>query len=85
MKKIRSYIKLLRPQHYIKNILVLLPLIFSKNIFNISILISSLLGMIAFCFTSSIVYIINDIRDVEKDRSHPVKCKRPIASRRSKG
>lgn len=80
MKKIYSHIKLLRPHHYIKNVLVLLPLIFSKNFLDTGKLNSALLGVIAFCLISSVVYIINDIKDVEKDRSHPVKCKRPIAS-----
>lgn len=80
MKKVYSYIKLLRPHHYIKNILVLLPLIFSNNLLNLNKLSSTLLGFISFCLISSTVYIINDIRDIEKDKNHPVKKNRPIAS-----
>ena len=75
-----KYLKLLRVKHYIKNILVIVPLVFSKNFFNTNKLIPTLIGMLAFCFCSSTVYIINDIKDVEKDRKHPKKKERPIAS-----
>lgn len=78
----RELLKLLRIKHYTKNFLVLLPLVFSKNFFEGKQLILAIIGMLAFCFCSSAVYIINDIRDVEKDRKHPVKNKRPIASRK---
>ena len=80
MKKIKSYIKLMRPKHYIKNFLILLPLIFSKSFFYTDKLIIAILGMGIFCLISSIVYIINDIKDVEKDRNHPIKKNRPIAN-----
>ena len=80
MDKIKSYIKLMRVKHYIKNLLIFLPLIFSLNFNNIQMNIKVLLGFIVFSLTCSIVYIINDIQDVEKDRKHPEKCKRPIAS-----
>ena len=80
MKKIHSYIKLLRPSHYIKNILILLPLIFSQQFIYIEKVSEALLGMISFCFLASVVYIINDIKDIEKDRKHPIKKNRPLAS-----
>ena len=80
MKKIIPYIKLMRPHHYIKNILVFLPIIFSKNIFSPILLKTTILGVIAFSLMASIVYIINDIKDVEADRKHEKKKNRPIAS-----
>lgn len=80
MKKVASYIKLMRPHHYIKNILIFLPLVFSKNIFNGSLLINVVIGAIAFSLMSSIVYILNDILDVEADKKHEKKKYRPIAS-----
>ena len=80
MKKILSYIKLMRPHHYIKNILILLPIIFSKNIFNWNILKTSIISVVAFSLMSSIVYILNDIMDVEADKKHEKKKFRPIAS-----
>lgn len=80
MKKIKEYLKLIRVKHYIKNFLIFLPIIFSLNFYNIEKDINVLVGFVAFCLTCSIVYIINDIQDVEKDRKHTEKCKRPIAS-----
>jgi len=77
---IKSYVKLLRVPQWIKNFFVFVPLIFSKHIFDINYVGTALLGFMAFCFTSSIVYIINDMMDVEADRMHPVKKNRPIAS-----
>lgn len=76
----KKYIKLMRVHHYIKNGLVLLPLIFSGQLFNYSLLMKSILGALSFCFISSVVYIINDSNDAENDRKHPKKCNRPIAS-----
>ena len=78
--RIAGFIKLLRVKHYVKNAIILLPLIFSKNLFDLGLLGRSVFGFIAFSFLASVVYIINDIRDVEKDRTHPTKRNRPIAS-----
>lgn len=78
----KDYIKLLRPKHYLKNVLVLLPLFFSGDIFQWEKLLTAVCGFFAFSLISSVVYIINDIRDVEKDRKHPQKRNRPIASGR---
>ncbi len=79
-KLMMKYIKLLRIKHYIKNFLIFIPAFFARNLFDRSMLMSAVIGFFAFSFTSSAVYIINDIRDVEKDRIHPVKKMRPIAS-----
>lgn len=76
----KHYIKLMRVHHYIKNLLVFAALACSGQFFHAGKLLTGLLGFAAFCMVSSIVYIINDIRDVEKDRLHPTKCKRPIAA-----
>lgn len=75
-----DYLKLLRVKHYIKNFLVLLPLFFSGEIFVTGQLVSAVLGIICFSMVSSAIYILNDIQDVEKDRKHPYKKDRPIAS-----
>ncbi len=76
----KKYLKLFRVKHYIKNLLVFIPLIFSKNLFDKTKMTSAIIGFISFCLISSAVYIINDIKDVQKDRNHPVKKNRPIAS-----
>lgn len=80
MEKVKNYLKLMRIKHYIKNFLIFLPLIFSLNFYNMEANIRVLIGFVAFCLMCSVVYIINDIQDVEKDKKHPEKCKRPIAS-----
>ena len=80
MEKIKNYFKLLRVNHYLKNFLVLLPIVFSSELLNLSKLKTTVLGFIAFCLTASIVYIINDLKDIENDKKHPVKKNRPFAS-----
>lgn len=77
---VKQLIRLLRIKHYVKNILVLVPLFFSQELLNATKLIPTIWGMIAFCLISSAVYIINDLFDIEKDRLHPVKKNRPLAS-----
>lgn len=75
-----AYLRLLRPKHCIKNILVALPLVFSGQLFRPVPLGRTLCAIAAFCALASIIYIINDIRDADRDRQHPTKCRRPIAS-----
>ncbi len=75
-----SFIKLIRIPQWIKNLFVFVPLVFSKHLFDKDYLISSLIAFLIFCLISSIVYVINDIADVESDRLHPKKKSRPIAA-----
>ena len=78
--KILSYLKLMRIKHYLKNLLIFVPLIFSMNFYSIENDIKTAISFILFSLVCSMVYIINDLRDIEKDRKHPRKCKRPLAS-----
>jgi 4-hydroxybenzoate polyprenyltransferase and related prenyltransferases len=78
--KIKYYIKEMRVHHYIKNILVLMPLACSGKLLNTDKLTAAGFAFASFCLVSSAIYFINDIADVEKDRKHPTKCKRPIAA-----
>lgn len=73
-------IRLMRPKHYIKNILIFVSLVFTQNLFNKALLSKALLGFVSFCLLTSVVYILNDINDVEADRNHKIKRNRPIAS-----
>lgn len=77
---LKYLLKEMRVHHYVKNLLVYAALACSGNFFDAEKLMPATLIFAAFCFTSSIVYMINDIKDVEKDRNHPTKCKRPIAA-----
>lgn len=79
VSKVKEYIKLIRIKHWIKNGLIFLPLIFSMS-FEIENIVKTILAFFAFSFMASVIYIINDINDREKDKKHPRKCKRPIAS-----
>ena len=77
---LKYLLKEMRVHHYVKNFLVYAALACSGKFFDAEKLMPATLIFVAFCFTSSIVYMINDIKDVEKDRNHPTKCKRPIAA-----
>lgn len=78
----KDYLKLLRVKHYIKNILVFIPLFFARELFDYKKFFVALEAFICFCLISSAIYIINDLRDIEKDRAHSTKCYRPLASGR---
>jgi len=75
-------LKSLRPYQWTKNLFVFAPLIFSQNIFNAPYLFKTILAFAIFCFLSGAVYIWNDLRDIDADKLHPVKSKRPLASGR---
>jgi 4-hydroxybenzoate polyprenyltransferase len=79
---IKAFIKAMRPRQWTKNVFVLAAVVFDRQLSwqNPIPLIRSLIGFTLFCLLSSAVYIINDLADIESDRRHPVKCKRPIAS-----
>ena len=76
----KEYFKLFRIHQWIKNIFIFVPLVFSKNLFNNELLFVVVAGFFEFCFASSVVYIVNDVIDIESDREHPVKRTRPLPS-----
>ena len=75
----KPIIKLLRPQQWIKNSFVLLPLFFNGSLFNMQLLLAAMTMAFAFCLVSSGIYCLNDICDAEADQLHPKKKSRPIA------
>lgn len=79
---VKAVLELMRPKQWIKNFFVFAAIVFSGNFFNASILKDNILTFILFCFTSSTIYILNDIVDIEKDRCHPDKRRRPMPSGR---
>ena len=80
MQKLKTYLHLLRPHQYLKNGFIWLPIFFGYRIFDSIALWRTLLAFAAFCMISSTIYVINDYKDREEDRRHPVKKNRPLAS-----
>lgn len=75
-----AILKLIRPQQWLKNSFIFLPMFFAGRLTDIYCWIQSMWAFIAFSFIASAIYCINDIKDVEADGQHPRKCHRPIAS-----
>ena len=77
---LKSFLSLIRVQHYIKSIFIFAPLFFSGKIVEADLLLSSFIAFLAFSFAASSIYVLNDYLDVEHDRLHPKKKNRPLAS-----
>jgi len=77
---IKSFIKLMKINHYIKNAICFVPLIFSLKFLELESIYAEFLMFISFCLISSSVYVLNDIFDIESDKLHQNKKSRPIAS-----
>lgn len=80
MKSLKNFFISMRPQQWVKNLLVFAALFFQPAVTGMTPVLKVVLTFIAFCAVSSGVYILNDIFDKDKDCFHPEKCKRPIAS-----
>ena len=76
----KSLIQLLRPYQWVKNAFVFLPLFFGRHMLDIDFVIPSVVAFAAFCLSASGIYCLNDVIDADKDRQHPRKCHRPVAS-----
>ncbi len=71
----------MRPRQWIKNCVVFAALIFAKKLGDRVLLLHACVAFVLFCLVSGAVYIVNDLCDADRDRRHPVKSRRPIASR----
>lgn len=78
----KDVLLLLRPQQWLKNGFIFLPLFFDHKLLDFDVLLSAVIAFFAYSFAASGIYCLNDIIDVEADRKHPKKCKRPIADGR---
>ena len=79
--EMQGLIKLVRPKQWVKNSFVFAPLIFAGEFLHLDSIYFTLLAAFLFCLAASAVYIVNDFKDIEKDRIHPEKSKqRPLAS-----
>jgi 4-hydroxybenzoate polyprenyltransferase len=79
---IKNLLISMRPKQWMKNLLLLAALIFSKNVFHPRMLLTGVEAFVIFCVLSGGVYLLNDLADIEKDRVHPRKALRPLASGR---
>ncbi len=78
---LRALIETLRPHQWVKNLIVFVPLVTAHKLTFWPLLAASGAFM-ALCFCASAVYVLNDLLDLEADRHHPTKCKRPFAAGR---
>lgn len=76
----RAVVRALRPQQWVKNVLIFVPLVLAHQIANLPLLLAAALAFIAFSTCASAVYVLNDLLDVHADRKHPVKRMRPFAA-----
>lgn len=75
-----ALIKTMRPKHWVKNLVIFAALLFSRSFFDLAKDLNSLITFLLFCLLAGSVYIVNDLVDIEVDKLHPEKSKRPIAS-----
>lgn len=80
MIKFKLFLKQIRINHWIKNLIVFFPLFFGTSLFNRPLFIDTLIVFFIFSFSSSCIYILNDLSDIEEDKRHKVKKNRPLAS-----
>ena len=72
--------RLMRPKHWAKNLFIFLPLFFSGNMLELDLILNAAVIFVSFCLAASAVYILNDWQDIERDKEHPTKKNRPLAS-----
>jgi decaprenyl-phosphate phosphoribosyltransferase len=77
---VRAVVRSARPRHWVKNVLVLAAPALSGRIGEGPVLVASAVAFVCFCLAASGTYLVNDARDVEADRAHPVKRRRPVAA-----
>ena len=75
-----NFFKELRPRQWLKNLFVIAALIFARRFIYFDDVLKAVFALLSFIAASSFIYIINDIVDLQNDRSHPVKSKRPLAA-----
>ncbi len=82
MSSLKALIEAMRPRQWAKNVFVFAPLVFDIKLFHPIYLARTVIGFLLLCLLSGAVYLINDLADIEKDRQHPRKRNRPLASGR---
>ena len=77
-----ALVEALRPHQWVKNLLVFAALVFGGQLRHVPSVVATVLAFVVFCAVSSGLYLVNDVLDLERDRLHPDKRGRPIASGR---
>ncbi|WP_165023976.1 decaprenyl-phosphate phosphoribosyltransferase [Dysgonomonas sp. ZJ279] len=80
MRRIKSYIQLIRVHQWVKNLFVFIPMFFAFRMTEIPLIIACIWAFIGLSFVASSIYIVNDLCDIEADKLHPMKRNRPLAS-----
>ena len=76
----KDILKLIRPEQWLKNLFVFIPVFFGGALFEIRDMWAAAVAAVSFCFAASSIYCFNDIQDAPDDRHHPEKCHRPVAA-----
>jgi len=80
MKLLKGLVRTLRPAQWVKNVILFAGLVFSQNFTNPELVVRASIAFVIFCMLSGSTYAFNDLWDLEQDKKHPVKCKRPLPS-----
>lgn len=79
-RRLLALLQTMRPRQWTKNLAVFVGIVFAQRLLSVALFERALLAFVAFCLASSSIYLLNDLLDLEQDRHHPVKSKRPLAS-----
>ncbi len=78
--RILALFRAMRPSQWVKNLALFVGIVFAQRLLSLPVFGRAVIAFVAFCLASSIIYLLNDLLDLENDRQHPVKSKRPLAS-----
>jgi 4-hydroxybenzoate polyprenyltransferase len=79
-KRIRAVVQSMRPRQWTKNLALFVGLVFAQQLFSLTSFERACVAFVIFCLASSSIYVFNDLLDLERDRRHPIKSRRPLAS-----
>lgn len=80
LRNLYGLLRTLRPKQWTKNVFIFAALLFDQKLANWPLLLKTIAAFFLFCLVAGTVYVINDLVDLEKDKQHPKKCKRPLPS-----
>jgi 4-hydroxybenzoate polyprenyltransferase len=78
--RMRAVVQSMRPRQWTKNLALFVGLVFAQQLFSLTSFERASIAFVVFCLASSSIYLFNDLLDLERDRQHPIKSKRPLAS-----